>query len=120
MVASKKANLKIVGNEPQEDKREIIRSDLLRQLADKSITGRHFEDLIEDYMSLWDIKNQLIDDVQLRGVSIFWENGPSQSGYKKNDSVSELTKTNAQMLKILNELGLKPVPVERADPDDEL
>ena len=40
-----------------------------------------------------------------------------QSGYKKNESIAELNKTNAQMLKILSELGLKARPM---DPDLDL
>ena len=42
-----------------------------------------------------------------------------QSGYKKNDSIAELNKTNAQMLKILSELGLKAEKQERGEGDDD-
>ena len=65
-------------------------------------------------MEMWNIKNNLIADIKERGVAIEWSNG-KQYGMKKNDSISELNKTNAQMLKILSELGLKPVP--QADDD---
>ena len=82
--------------------RKAIEDDLKKQLSDKRITGRHYHDLISDYMSLWDIKNMLIEDIDNRGVVVTW-NG----NLKKNDSVSELNKTNAQMLKLLSELGLK-------------
>lgn len=84
-----------------------IKEDLLKQLETNETYGKHYEDLINDYMSLWDIKNRLIDDIRERGVTVPWNNG-KQIGLKKNDSISELNKTNAQMLKILNELGLKP------------
>lgn len=86
-----------------------IKKDLLKQLETNSTYGKHYEDLIEDYMALWNIKNRLIDDIKERGVSVVWNNG-KQHGFKKNDSISELNKTNAQMLKILSELGLKPIP----------
>jgi len=99
---------------------ETIKSDLLKQLESNSIYGKHYEDLINDYMSLWNIKNRLIEDIEKRGVSVEWNNGP-QTGYKKNDSIPELNKTNAQMLKILSELGLKPVPIKGdGDDDDEI
>ena len=88
---------------------EEIRTDLLKQLVTNGTFGKHYEDLIEDYMALWNIKNRLIDDIKERGVSVVWNNG-KQHGFKKNDSIAELNKTNAQMLKILSELGLKPVP----------
>ncbi|WP_144520137.1 P27 family phage terminase small subunit, partial [Bacillus thuringiensis] len=70
---------------------------------------------VEDYMSFWDIKNKLIADVKDRGVSVLGANG----FMKKNDSINELNKTNTQMLKILNELGLKVVS-EEVDEDDDI
>ncbi|MPQ45335.1 helix-turn-helix domain-containing protein [Clostridium tarantellae] len=97
--------VQLLGNKISED----IKEDLLNQLKDNETFGKHYEDLINDYMSLWDIKNRLIDDIKERGVTVEWNNG-RQLGFKKNDSISELNKTNAQMLKILNELGLKPSP----------
>jgi len=102
------------------NKRDRIRSNLLKSLDKKLIIGQVYLDLIEDYMAMWDIKNGLIADIQERGVSVFWQNSETQQGYKKNDSIAELNKTNAQMLKILNELGLKAEPQQRTDPDDEL
>jgi len=96
-----------------------IKKDLVEQLERKGVYGRHYLDLINDYMALWEIKNQLIKDIRERGVSIPWQNGPNQRGHKKNDSISELNKTNAQMLKILNELGLKAEPLEEIDDGDE-
>lgn len=88
-----------------------IQQDLLKQLESNGTYGKHYEDLINDYMSMWNIKNRLIADIKERGVSVEWNNG-KQHGRKKNDSISELNKTNAQMLKILSELGLKPIPQE--------
>ncbi len=84
-----------------------IKHDLLAQINKKDV-NRHFVNLIDDYMDLWAIKNLLIEDISKRGVSIKYNNGGGQGGYKKNDSVSELVKINAQMLKILNELGINP------------
>jgi len=100
-------------------KKSDIKKDLVEQLERKGVYGRHYLDLINDYMALWEIKNQLIKDIRERGVSIPWQNGPNQRGHKKNDSISELNKTNAQMLKILNELGLKAEPLEEIDDGDE-
>ena len=103
-----------LGNKKLHDE---IKADLLKQLKDNEIYGKHFEDLVNDYMEMWNIKNNLIADIKERGVAIEWSNG-KQHGMKKNDSISELNKTNAQMLKILSELGLKPVP--QADDDDDI
>ena len=91
-------------------KKTDIKKDLLDQLEDKGILGSMYSDLVNDYMNLWEIKNSLIKDIKERGVSCVYNNGGGQSGYKKNDSIAELNKTNAQMLKILSELGLKATP----------
>ncbi|MBN3404455.1 RNA polymerase subunit sigma-70 [Clostridium botulinum] len=102
--------------EVQQSAKEI-KEDLLNQLKENETYGKHYEDLINDYMALWDIKNRLIADIKEHGVSIEWNNG-KQAGKKKNDSIPELNKTSAQMLKILAELGLKPSPKENGDNDD--
>jgi len=66
--------------------REQIKQDLTDQLERQGVYGRHFLDLIEDYMALWDTKNALISDIKKRGVMIKYQNGENQWGYKKNDS----------------------------------
>lgn len=95
-----------------------IKKDLLDQLDRNGIYGKQFKDLVEDYMSLWIVKNLLIEDINIRGVSVIYNHGGGQKGYKKNDSINELNKTNAQMLKLLNELGLKATVVDSGDDDD--
>lgn len=97
-----------------------IKKDLLDQLERNGVYGKHYLDLINDYMALWDIKNKLIKDIKERGVVAKYQNGENQWGYKKNDSIAELNKTNGQMLKILNELGLKAGAATGDDPDEEM
>jgi hypothetical protein len=107
---------------PKYDKElyESIKTDLLTQLDNNDAIGKHYEDLINDYMSFWVTKQMLIKDIEDRGVTCKYNNGGGQSGYKKNDSVAELVKVNAQMLKILSELCLKPLKQSgKNDPDDE-
>lgn len=100
-------------------KKSEIKNDLLNQLERKGIYGGHYLDLVNDYMALWAIKNKLIADIRKRGVSVEYIHGAGQRGFKKNDSINELNKTNAQMLKILNELGLRANSIGPADDDDE-
>jgi len=100
-------------------KKTEIKKDLLDQLERNGVLGKHYLNLIDDYMALWNIKNELIKDIKKRGVSVYWSNGGGQEGYKKNESIAELNKTNAQMLKILSELGLKAEKQERGGGDDE-
>lgn len=64
-------------------KRTDIKKDLLDQLERNGVFGKQYTDLVDDYMALWDIKNKLIKDIQKRGVTVEWSNGPSQSGFKK-------------------------------------
>ncbi|WP_442985501.1 P27 family phage terminase small subunit [Serpentinicella sp. ANB-PHB4] len=66
-----------------------MKRDLIDQLERNGVYGRHYIDLIDDYMALWDIKNKLIKDIKARGVTIKYQNGLNQWGYKKNDSISE-------------------------------
>lgn len=101
------------------EKRDEIENDLLDQLQDRDIYESHFTDLVADYMSLWDVKNELIHDIKARGVSVRYQNGANQWGYKKNDCVPELNRVNGQMLTILRELGLKPEKVVLDDEDED-
>lgn len=100
-------------------KRKRIRQDLLDQLERKGITGQHYIDLVEDYMALWDTKNKLIADIEEKGVQVKYQNGEKQWGYRKNDSVRELTNVNNQMLRLLDSLGLRPSQLEAEDDVDD-
>ncbi|MFV1455174.1 P27 family phage terminase small subunit [Bacillus mycoides] len=96
--------------------RTLIKNDLMNQLKVNKTSGAQYTDLVADYMALWDIKNNLISDIEERGVVVEWSNG-KQKGKKKNESIQELNKTNAQMLKLLEALGLKATEIEVQDDD---
>lgn len=89
-------------------KRDEIRQDLLDQLERNGTVGKHYIDMIEDYMTLWDIKNGLEDDIKERGAAVPYVTMNGTVNIKKNESVGELIKVNAQMLKIMDALGVKP------------
>lgn len=110
-IAHKKGN-----SSKNERTRRLIEASLRKQLEENGVTQAHYGDLINDYMSLWDVKNRLIEDIKERGVTVIVRNG-RQENKKKNDSVTELNKTNAQMLKLLSELGLDASKVEKKDGD---
>ncbi|MGF3103662.1 P27 family phage terminase small subunit [Rossellomorea sp. DUT-2] len=90
--------------------RKRIEADLTKQLKDKEIKGTHYEDLVQDYLAMWDLKNKLIEDIEELGVKVL-----SSQGYKSNPAINDLNKTNGQMLKILSELGLKAAPDDDGD-----
>ena len=91
-----------------------IKSDLMDQMERNQTYGEHFEDLLNDYMSLYEIKN-----IEKRGVTVEYNNGGGQKGIKKNDSIEQLLKANTQMLKILDALGIKAVQETDGEFDDE-
>ena len=100
---------------------KTLRDDLINQLRERGLEQKsHYISLIDDYCRLWDVKNPLFDDVKKRGVNVEYNNGGGQKGYKKNDSLSELTKVNGQMLKILSELGLRGADVVAKEEEVEL
>ncbi len=87
--------------------RDDIRGDLLDQLERNCTVGKYYTDLVDDYMGMWDTKTMLIADIRERGVTVM-----GVSGVKKNDSVGDLVRINAQMLKLLSELGIKPAQAD--------
>lgn len=97
---------------------KAIRQDLLDQLGRNGTTGRYYTDLVEDYMSMWVSKCLAVQDIQERGIIVDYNNGGGQVGKKKNDSVDIQIKVNAQMLKVLAELDIKPSQGDGADEDD--
>lgn len=99
-------------------KKDKIEQDLLDQLERNGTVGEYYTDLIADYMSLWQTKEMLYKDIDDRGVSVIYNNGGGQSGFKKNDSVDQVLKVNAQMLKILDALGIKPSTSSVGDGDE--
>lgn len=100
--------------------RNKIERDLLEQLGEENKNNSHYRELIKDYLFMWDTMQELKLDIEERGVSVFWQNSETQYGYKKNDSIREMTTVSNQMLKILNDLGLKPSKAEEADEDEEI
>lgn len=97
-----------------------IKNDLLEQLDRNGTVGRYYVDLVDDYMDMWVTKSLLVEDIKQRGVRVYYNNGGGQSGYKKNESVDQRMKLNAQMLKLLSELGIKPSQDGESDEDEEM
>ncbi len=93
-------------------KQKQLKEDLTNELISQGKDKSYYFDLVHQYCEMYAICRALIADIKERGVSIAWANGEKQKGYKKNDSISEFNKTNMQMLKILNELGLRGANIE--------
>jgi len=100
-------------------KRNAIRQDLIDQLARNGTVGEYYTNLVDDYMSLWDVKNALAADIKDRGSKVSVTTSTS-TNIKTNDSVIDLLKTNAQMLKLLDSLGIRPAQADGDPGDDEM
>ncbi|MFF1992841.1 P27 family phage terminase small subunit [Bacillus mycoides] len=87
--------------------RKRIEKSLKNQLIEKKIIGNYYQDLIQDYLSLWDLKCDLIEDIRENGIKAHGMHGP-----KSNPSINDLHKTNDRMIKVLDALGLKAVAEE--------
>lgn len=88
--------------------RKTIRDDLLAQLSMNGTEGGYYTDLVDDYLGLWDAKQGLLQDIRERGVTVAVTTNAGVTNLRKNDSVGELVKVNAQMLKLLAALDIEP------------
>ena len=101
-------------------KREAIEADLLDQLARNGTVGEYYTDLVSDYMDMWDTKNKLIKDIEERGAVVDYESNAGKINKRKNESVNEFLKVNAQMTKLLDAIGISPSKIEDGDGDEEM
>lgn len=85
-----------------------IKTSLVDQLVRSGNDTAYFLDLVEDYMKMYIIKELANADLLENGVTVEWRNSETQYGRKKNDSVDQILKTNLQMIKLLDMLGIKP------------
>lgn len=99
-------------------KRVDIEKSLKKQLDDKGATVDHFTDLINDYLSIWDVKNALVDDIKTRGVTFTDVSSTGIPMMKNNPSVKELVIVNKQMMSILKELGISTTDIGVDDGDE--
>ena len=105
-------------NEENLKKYEGLKKELEQQLITNNNYNKVTIELLEKYIKFTEIEDKLNTDIEKRGVSIAWDNGGGQKGRKKNDSIAELTKVNAQKLKILDKLGIK-APESKDEGDDD-
>jgi len=99
-------------------KRSLIKDSLLLQLATKGARLDHYDDLIDDYMTLWDTKNALAADIKTRGVMFKDVSSVGVPMMKNNPSVKELVMVNRQMLSVLKELKLSTDEPGGGEEDD--
>lgn len=88
---------------------------MLDQLDRNGKVGHQYTDMVEDYLTMWDTKNGLADDLKENGVvrTRYYSNGTSTPENSK--SVEQFIKVNARMSALLSELGMNDPMV----PEDE-
>ncbi len=97
-----------------------IKESLIKQLEVKGANVPHFNDMICDYMILYDTKKALQKDIKKRGVSFETTSASGFQIIKQNQSVKDLVAVEKQMQSMLKELGLttdKPTGSERINED---
>lgn len=85
----------------------IIREDLKVQLTLQGKVGKHFDNMVEDYIYFFKLKEDLQHDINNNGLRISSQTGNGYITEKDNKSVDHLIKVNGQMLKVLQDLDLK-------------
>ena len=93
--------------EVESEKIRAIRTDLTNQLLEQNRFGKHFEDMVEDYIYLVKLKEKLQEDIDKKGIRYTVQTGNGFKQKKPNESVVNILKVNNQMLKILQDLDLK-------------
>lgn len=86
--------------------KQKIKDSLIKQLQVKGAKVAHFENLIDDYLFLFDTKNKLQKDIKKRGVSYETTSANGFKITKQNQSVKDLVAVEKQMVALLKELGL--------------
>ena len=95
-----------------------MRNSLVKQLELRGMNADFYMDMVNDYVYYWSLKKKLIADIRKKGLRYETINGNGVHVEKANESVVNLQKTTATMLKILSDLKLKePVP-EQENPSD--
>lgn len=95
-----------------------IRKSLIDQLFRNGNDTPHFRDMVEDYMKMYIVKELAGQDVMERGTTVEYNNGGGQRGWKKNESVDQILKTNQQMIRLLDSLGIRTEDGECQDDEE--
>lgn len=104
----------------KKEERDQVRDSLMEQLRMQKKTPEFYSSLVDDYMKYWNLKKDLFDDINKNGLRYESTNGNNITTIKPNESVQNLSKITASMLKILNDLNLKEPLTDSTAEDDYL
>ena len=83
-----------------------IATDIKIQLKSLSKKGKYYDDLVNEYLYLLNVRETLKKDIQTKGVRYEFVNGNGKTQEKPNESVVNLIKIEQIMLKIFADLQL--------------
>lgn len=63
-----------------------------------------FKDQIDDYMTMWDLKEKLKEDVEKNGLRLNYKTASGGQAEKDNPSIKQIPLINKQMLMLLKQL----------------
>lgn len=90
----------------RETLRKRIKKSLEKQLEAKGADIELFQDQINDYMTMWDLKERLKDDVEENGLRLEYMAANGGKAEKDNPSVKQIPLINKQMLMLLKQLDV--------------
>lgn len=98
-----------MGKIKPETRRKRVEKSLRQQLTSKGADVDLFEDLISDYMRMWDLKEMFFTDLQENGL---------RPGGKESASPKQIPIVNRQMLALLKQMDITTENVVREDGED--
>lgn len=93
--------------------RKRVKKSLEEQLEAKGADVELFKDQINDYMTMWDLKERLKEDIERNGIRLEYLAASGGKVEKDNPSVKQIPALNKQMLMLLNQLGISTDNVSR-------
>lgn len=99
--------------------RAEIRETMIQNLEERGLVEPVYRDMVEDYMTLWDQRQALDDDIAERGPIVY---DAKRGMLVDNISVSRRCQVSHQMLAIYRDLGLRDQAVKakvQAEDDDD-
>ncbi len=106
----------------RETVRKRVKTSLEDQLKAKGADIDLFIDQIKDYMTMWDLKEQLKDDIEENGLRLMYRTANGGVAEKDNPSVKQIPLINKQMLMLLKQLDISTDNAARdgSDQSDDL
>lgn len=94
-----------------------ISEDIKRQLQSLSKNGKYYDDLVNEYMYLLNVRETLKKDIKEKGVRYEFVNGNGKTQEKPNESVANLIKVEQILLKIFGDLQLNQAYMPTISPE---